>query len=144
MTPVRLHLRVIRDRGPLDTALAEGAEPNGDSRLAVRARALSSPQARRRLATTIGDLIEAAEQPPDAFGLHGPHPPLQRESILVARPELQELAARLAAPHPIPVQAIALTALLVWDAGSPVYTLRDDATVIGWTLAAVDAAAAAA
>jgi len=44
----------------------------------------------------------------------------------------------------MPVQAIALTALLVWDAASPMHTVRDNATVIGWTLAAVDAAAAAA
>jgi hypothetical protein len=144
MTTLRLPLQVIRDRGPLDTALAEGVQPDGDSHLAVRARALSSPQARRRLATTIGDLLDAAEKPPDPFGRQGSQPPLQRESIRAARPELQELAARLQAPHPIPVQAIALTALLVWDAASPVYTLRDDATVIGWALAAVDAAAAVA
>ena len=144
MNPLRLRVRVIRDRGPLDTALAEGAQPDRDSRIAVRARALSSPQARRRLATMIGDLLDAAEEPPDAFSPRGSQPPLQRESIRVARPELQELAARLAAPHPMPVQAIALTALLVWDAASPMYTVRDDATVIGWTLAAVDAAGAAA
>ena len=144
MTPLRLRVRVIRDRGPLDTALAEGAQPDRDSRIAVRARALSSPQARRRLATMIGDLLDAAEEPPDAFSPRGSQPPLQRESIRVARPELQELAARLAALHPMPVQAIALTALLVWDAASPMYTVRDDATVIGWTLAAVDAAGAAA
>ena len=144
MTPLRLRVRVIRDRGPLDTALAEGAQPDRDSRIAVRARALSSPQARRRLAPMIGDLLDAAEEPPDAFSPRGSQPPLQRESIRVARPELQELAARLAAPHPMPVQAIALTALLVWDAASPMYTVRDDATVIGWTLAAVDAAGAAA
>jgi len=36
---------------------------------------------------------------------------------------------------------VALAALLVWDSASPMYTLRDDATVIGWTLAALDAAA---
>jgi hypothetical protein len=76
MTPVHLHLQVIRDRGPLDIALAEGAQPAGDSRLAVRARALSSPRARRRLATTIGNLLAAAEQPPVAFDPHGPPPPL--------------------------------------------------------------------
>ena len=139
MTPLRLRV----NRGPLDAALAEGAQPDRDSRIAVRARALSSPQARRRLATMIGDLLDAAEERPDTFSPRGSQPPLERESIRVARPELQELAARLAAPHPMPVQAIALTALLVWDAASPMYTVRDDATVIGWTLAAVDAAAAA-
>ena len=41
----------------------------------------------------------------------------------------------------MPVQALALSALLVWDSASPMYTLRDDATIVDWTLAALDAAA---
>jgi hypothetical protein len=141
MTPMRLKLRVIRDRSRLDTALANGADPAGDPALTVRARALAAPRARRRLAGTIANLLDAAEEPPDAFGPHGPRPPLQRESILVARHELETLADRLASREPIPVQAIALTAMLVWDTASPIYTLRNDATVTGWTLAALDAAA---
>jgi hypothetical protein len=143
MSPVRLHLRVIRDRGRLDASLAEGADPTADPALAVRARALSAERARRRLAATITNLLDAAEEPPEVFGPYGPQPPLQRQSILAARPELEELGERLAAHRPLPVQAVALTALLVWDAASPMYTLRDDATVIGWTLAALGAAAGA-
>jgi hypothetical protein len=141
MSPMRLKLRVLRDRTRLDSALAEGADPSDDPTLAIRARALSAPRARRRLAGTILNLLDAAEEPPDAFGPHGPRPPLQRESILTARPELETLADRLAGPGPMPVQALALTALLVWDAASPIYTLRDEATVTGWTLAALEATA---
>jgi hypothetical protein len=139
MTPMRLKLRVIRDRGRLDTALAEGVDPADDPVLSVRARALSTPRARRRLAATIGNLLDAAEEPPDAFGPHGPQPPLQRESLLAARPELEALADRLVGMDAMPVQALALTALLVWDTASPVYMAREDATVIGWTLAALGA-----
>jgi hypothetical protein len=137
--PLRLRVRVLRDRGRLDTALAEGVDPADDPVLSARARALSTPRARRRLAATIGNLLDAAEEPPDAFGPHGPQPPLQRESILAARPELEALADRLAAAEAMPVQALALTALLVWDTASPIYTAREDATVVGWTLAALDA-----
>jgi hypothetical protein len=129
----------MRDRCRLDAALADGADPGDDPALALRARALGAPRTRRRIAATIGDLLDAAEEPPDAFGPHGPRPPLQRASVLSARSELVTLADRLAGPDPVAVQAIALTALLVWDGASPVYAPHGDATVLGWTLAALAA-----
>jgi hypothetical protein len=138
---VPLRLRLLTERGRLTSALAGGADPSHDPALVARAHALSAPRARRRLAATIGNLLDAAQEPPEAFGPHGPRPPLQRESILAARAELEALADQLAHPAAMPVQAVALAALLVWDSASPMYTLRDDATVIGWTLAALDAAA---
>ena len=48
---------------------------------------------------------------------------------------------RMAIVLAINLAMLALTALLVWDTASPIYTLRNDATVTSWTLAALDAAA---
>ena len=141
--PLRLRVRVLRDRRRLDSALAQGTDPASDHALALRARALAAPRARRRLAVTIANLLDAAEEPPSAFGPHGPRPPLQRESILAARMQLEALADRLTSPEPMPIQAVALTAQLVWDTASPICTPRDDVTVTGWTLAALTAAASA-
>src|SRR5689334_9015903 len=84
---VPLRLRLLTEREQLDSALADGADPSHDPALAARAHALSAPRARRRLAATIDNLLDAADEPPEAFGRHGPQPALQRASILAARAE---------------------------------------------------------
>ena len=135
-----LRLRVARYRTRLDAALAEGADPADDPALALRAQQLTEPAALRSIASTLDNILDAAEEPPDAWSPGGPSPPLQREAILAARDQMHALADRLrGAGHPSP-QAAALAALLVWDSASPIYADRSEATTVArWASTAIDA-----
>ena len=111
----------------LDAALAAGADPADDPALALRARQLTAQSTRDAIARTLRNLLDAAEEPPEAPGPPGPRPPLQRDAILAGQAAVLALADRLR--HPVSTQAAALAALLVWDSASPLYTPRPDTSV---------------
>jgi hypothetical protein len=136
---LRLRLRAWRSRTRLDAELADGRDPTGDPVLALRARQLTRMSTRLGLARTLHNLIDAAEEPREAWSFGGPQPPLRRDAVLMAAPELTELADRLSSPGDVPPQAPALAARLVWDSASPVYTRDLRASVIDWADAALDA-----
>jgi hypothetical protein len=127
----------VRRRPRLDAALADGADPEAEPALALRARQLTEPRARRAMASALRSILEAAEEPPDARSLGGPRPPLQREAILADRAHLLALAARLR--EPVPPQAAAMASLLVWDSASPLYAAEVRATLEQWTATILDA-----
>lgn len=121
MNDLLLRVRTLGRRGRLDAELAAGADPSRDPALALRARQLCGDATRRAIATTIHNLLDAAEEPPEAWPACGSRPPLQRDALLAARQDLLEIARRLGGPEPIAPRTAALAAQLVWDAGSPVY-----------------------
>jgi ribonuclease D len=130
---LRLRLQVARQQTRLDTELAEGANPADDPALALRAQQLTEDSTRRALGNTLQNLLDAAEEPPQAWGPAGPRPPLQRDAILAARDQLLALADQLRQRDDISPQATALAALLVWDSASPIYTDQQDTTVAQWS-----------
>ena len=114
-------LRVAVRRRQLDAALASGADPAADPALALRARQLRAPRTRSALANTLVNLLGAAEEPPGAWHKGDPRPPLQREAVLAARPELLALIDRLMQPGEMSPRSLARTSQLAWDSASPVY-----------------------
>jgi hypothetical protein len=120
MVGVPSRLRTLGRRAHLDAALAEGADPEQDPLLELRAQELTSDATRRAISRTIHNLLDAAEEP-----WHGSRPPLQADDVLAAREELVSLAERLVGPNPISPQAAALAARLVWDCASPIYAAGD-------------------
>jgi hypothetical protein len=125
MAVIPLRLRALGQRSRLDEALAEGADPTQDPALALRASQLTAPATRRAIAKTIQNLVDAAEEPPDAWPIGGPRPPLQHDDVLAARDELLAVAQLLSGPEPVSPQTVALAARLVWDCASPVYAAGD-------------------
>ncbi|HET8537287.1 MAG TPA: hypothetical protein VFL73_08925 [Solirubrobacteraceae bacterium] len=121
MNGLMLRVRALGRRSHLDAELAAGADPSRDPALELRARQLTGASTRAAIASTIHHLLEAAEEPPAAWGSQGPRPPLQREAILNARADLLAIADRLTGPAAVTARAAALAAQLVWDAGSPIY-----------------------
>jgi hypothetical protein len=134
-----LRLRVAQHRTQLDTALAEDTDPGADPTLALRARQLADPSTLRAIAGALDSILDAAEEPQEAWSVGGPRPPLQREAILAARDDLHVLAARLREGGGVSPQAAALAALLVWDSASPIYADRAGTTVAYWTGGILDA-----
>ncbi len=121
---LRLRLRVARRRTKLDRALAEGASPDADPALELRATQLTARSTRRAIAGTIADLLSAAEEePPEAFGAVSARPSLRGDEILASRAELRAVVDALEEPHPLSPQAAALAAWLVWDSASPMYAV---------------------
>ena len=129
---VGLRLRVWRQRPRLDAALANGAAPSDSPGLALRARQLRQESTRHAIARAIRNVLDAAEEPPEAWGRNGSSPPLQREALLAARHDLLSVADRLCRARNGPPQAIALAASLVWDSASPAYSPNTDATLEQW------------
>jgi hypothetical protein len=129
---LRLRLNVWRCRPRLDEALAEGADPGTDETLALRARQLVAPTTRSAIARTLGNLLDAADEPVDSWGGYGPRPPLQREQVLAARDGMCALADELTRPSSVSPQAVALAARLVWDSSSPIYARDSEASVARW------------
>jgi hypothetical protein len=136
---LRLRLRVWRERERLDDALAAGVDADADPALARRARQLTELSARRRMASTVRNLLDAAQEPPSVWGPEGPRPPLRRTAVLAAHDELLVLADRLAEPTDVSPKAAALFALMAWDSGSPLYASSPGTTVREWASAVLDA-----
>lgn len=121
MNGLMLRARALGRRTRLDAELAAGADPSRDPALELRARQLTGSSSRVAIATTIHHLLDAADEPLEAWRGRGPRPPLQREAILAARSDLLAIADRLSSAAPVTPRTAALAAQLVWDAGSPIY-----------------------
>ena len=110
----------------LDRALAGGAAPESSVPLALRARELTSPQMRQRLAAALSRILDDAQDRTPAWNALGPTAHLKH--VLVAIVELKQLIERLRAPSPVGAQGVALVHLLVTD-GSTSPLLRRTSTV---------------
>src|SRR5437764_5170796 len=136
---MRLRLDVWRRRSRLDSALAEGAQPDADPPLTLRARQLTRPSTLRAIAGTLRDLVDTAEEPAEAWG---PRPPLQREAVLAARDELLTIAELLCRREDLSPQAVALAVSMVWDSASPVYSANTDSSIFDCAYDILEAAGA--
>src|SRR5213080_3553623 len=135
---LRLRLAVWRHRGQLDAALAAGADPAPGSALALRARQLTDPTTRTALASAIANVLDTADEPPDAWPSGGARPPLQREAIAAARDLLLTLVDQLRVRPGVSPQAAALASLMVWDSASPLYSPIAGASVAAWAQTVTD------
>jgi hypothetical protein len=105
-------------RGILDRLLAAGMDPALDPELRLRAAQITEAKRRCALSASLQDAVRATHRPPRWSAAV----PLARSAIREAAPELRLLAeclAGIAAPAP---QGVALTAQLVRDPSSPLYT----------------------
>src|SRR5947209_8330027 len=102
---------------------------------AFRERLLSSGALDNVTVVKEPTVVEVAE---GAWRPRGPQPPLQGRAVLAAEEELRAVAERLADSEDIEPQPVALAALLVWDLGSPVYSQREDTSVVEWADAVLD------
>jgi hypothetical protein len=110
----------------LDRQLAAGTSPETSATLAVRAIQLTSMTFRRDLATSVQQILAAAGDPPAvmpsrAAALPPPRLPLNRAQISQLAGPLARLAGYLAAPGPVPVQAVAMASQLLADGAGPLY-----------------------
>jgi hypothetical protein len=110
----------------LDAAIADGAPAVKDSALALRARRLTNPPARRRLALAIRRLVREADDA--AVGSHV-RVTAVTDRVAAASRELTTLAASLAEPAPVCARGVAQTLLLLSDGTGPLYNPHNDGSV---------------
>jgi hypothetical protein len=104
----------------LDATLADGADPASRVTLALRARRLIAPRARRRLARSLRNAVSAARAPrtrPATIAGYGPH-------VVAASEELLALAERLERQTAVDARGVALTQLMLTEGGGPLYSDR--------------------
>ncbi len=107
----------------LDRELAAGASPESSTVLAARAVQLTSMKVRRELATSLRRMLAAAGEPADVavISARPVRLPLARARIRRSAGPLAALAAHLAAPGPVPAQAVAKLSQLLTDGAGPLY-----------------------
>jgi hypothetical protein len=104
----------------LDGRLASGRSPEGSRLLAVRAAQITSPAARRRLATHYEELAARARYPQAPFD---PRAPIARSQVDAAADEIQRVADLLRADRPVSAHGVALAGTLLTAATSPAYRI---------------------
>jgi hypothetical protein len=102
----------------LDTAIANGANPDSTAALSLRANRLISRPARRRVSRSIRRLLQLSRRPPHP--IHETAPVCWRQ-VVRSRPLLEELAVRLASPGPVDARGVAQLRLLLTDGTSPLF-----------------------
>ncbi len=110
----------------LDHALADGAEPESDPVLALRAGRLASAHTRLVYARSVRRILRAADVPGSLIAAHSSAVRLDR--VTRAHCELELLVDRLTAPAPVSARGVALVSLILGDGGGPLYCpgSRDD------------------
>jgi hypothetical protein len=113
-----LHLKAAWHGIALDGKLAAGADPQTSAVLALRARKLTGPRGRKRVADGLaGALRRATDTTP---GITAAIRPDARE-LLDARAVLTALERRLRGSEAVTAQGVAMLGGLLTDAGSPLY-----------------------
>jgi hypothetical protein len=103
----------------LDRQLAAGCPARSQPLLAARARRLVSPAARRQIIKGWNNVLLQAARPPFM-----PRPPLCREKVIAAEPDVRYLLARLAGPRPVAARGAAMAMVLLTDGTGPVHNHR--------------------
>lgn len=122
-------------RRRLDRKLAGGADPSRSRALALRARQLTCPKARTRLADAIERRIRAAEEPPK----FSPQVPPAGASVRAASAELNSIAQLLRSPLVVYARGVALAAALINDGESPLFCSSESASAWYWAQLALGA-----
>ena len=106
-------------RGPrLDEQLAYGCPPGWSALHAARARQLAEPRRRWSLAHSLLSAVDEIRGPTR----FSPRVPVRRAAVQEASEPLLELAAALTDPECDDPRGVAMTAQLVHDGRSPLYT----------------------
>jgi len=103
----------------LDRQLAAGCPARSEPVLAARARRLVSPAARRQIIRGWNNVLRQAGRPPFM-----PRPPLCRDKIIAAEPDVRYLLALLAGPRPVAARGAAMAMVLLTDGTGPVHNHR--------------------
>lgn len=103
----------------LDRQLAAGSPARSQAVLAARARHIVSPAARRQIIQGWNNALRQARRP--AFT---PRPPLCRDQIIAAEPDVRYLLALLAGPRPVAARGAAMAMTLLTDGTGPVHNHR--------------------
>jgi hypothetical protein len=136
----RIRARFLAAR--LDRELARGARPETNADLAARAVRLTSMRSRRELARSLQRILAAglpaggrgrsmAADPPARVASQS-YVPIRRDRVSRSASELEELAAHLVQPGPVPARGVALVHQLLTDGGGPLYrrACHDDLTAL--------------
>ena len=105
----------------LDRQLAAGRPPRSSQALAVRARELSTPAARRQLAQRWTNVLDRAGRRPVPRFVRAP---LQRAAVIAAAHDLHEMIAVLISARPIDAHGAAIASALLSDGTGPLYNHR--------------------
>jgi hypothetical protein len=105
----------------LDRQLAAGRPPRSSQALAIRAREIVTPAARRELAQRWTRVLdEARRQPVPRFVVV----PLQRNAVIAAGQDLHEMISVLTSGLPIDARGAAMASSLLRDGTGPLYNHR--------------------
>ncbi len=115
---LRLHLYAAWHSAALDHTLAEGVDPHTSAVLAFRARKLTGPRARKRVADGLARALRSAQD--TSPGITAAVRPDARE-LLDARISLTAVERRLRGSEAVTAQGMAMLGLLLTDAMSPLY-----------------------
>jgi hypothetical protein len=108
---VKLH------RGRLDQQIAEGCGAGAGEERALRASQLVAMPARRRVARSLRQAVDAAERPTTVSAAI----PLSRSAVLRWREGLLGLAERLEGPGPVNARGVARALVLLTNVEGPLY-----------------------
>jgi hypothetical protein len=133
---VRLALIAGWRAGDLDRKLAAGASPSADALLAIRARRLTGPRYRARVAAGLARAVRDAEA--STRGFSAAVRPDRRE-VIAARTVLTTLERRLRGAGQVSARGVALLESLLTDGTSPLY-LPGEPGALGSRLRAAAAA----
>jgi hypothetical protein len=105
----------------LDRQLAAGRPPRSSQALAIRARQIVSPAARRELAHRWAHVLDQAARRPVPLS---PRAPLRRGAVIAAGPDLREMISVLTSGVPIDARGAATAGWLLSDGTGPLYNHR--------------------
>ena len=132
-----VHLWTFLAGPALDAELAKGVRPSASPALSLRARQITRPKARRKLAQALCFRIVAAKtpSPPPSVRI-----PVDRVAVLSCQTEIRALAARIATIERPRPQGVAIALELACDGLSPLYWKpnggKDAATRLACTIQA--------
>jgi hypothetical protein len=116
---LRDHLAARWLAHPLDLALADGASPETNAALALRAQRLTEPDRRWSTAGALRRIVrEARDGCRPRFGRVRPNP----RAVMAASRELSGLADTLDDPGPVAARGVAQAWLLLTDGTGPLYS----------------------
>ncbi|BCI53425.1 hypothetical protein NIIDNTM18_27030 [Mycolicibacterium litorale] len=102
----------------LDAQLAVGAAPTPGTALAARATQLTARRKREALARALCDAVRDAH---DRTALRGLRFPVDRANVAAAQPVIEDVVARLRAPHRVEARGVARVNRIVADGTGPLY-----------------------
>lgn len=105
----------------LDRQLAAGRPPGSSRALAIRAREIVSPAARRELARRWVNVMDRAGRRPVP---RSPRAPLRRGAVIAAGEDLREMVSVLSGGLPIDARGAAMASWLLKDGTGPLYNHR--------------------